>query len=215
MSHNTFGVGTVPPPPPPPMPGYPPQPPGPPGESGRRRWPALVAAGIIAGVIASTAAAVITVNARDTTAAAPTLPTPVTVTVAPPAPAAPAALPTSQADRQTCETRAAASRLISEASVAQGVIPEGMTIVDPAVRSNPAWSAGVQKAGSLYTQAGDVLKVTPGATQVLAEAVSTASKALRALGTAYTNFDAANGNVYDIASQSSDAMDVLCGRLAP
>ena len=128
---------------------------------------------------------------------------------------APAALPTSQADRQTCETRAAASRLISEASVAQGVIPEGMTIVDPAVRSNPAWSAGVQKAGSLYTQAGDVLKVTPGATQVLAEAVSTASKALRALGTAYTNFDAANGNVYDIASQSSDAMDVVCGRLAP
>ena len=71
MSHNTFGIGTVPPPPPPPMPGYPPQPPGPPAESGRRRWPALVAAGIIAGVIASTAAAVITVNARDTTAAAP------------------------------------------------------------------------------------------------------------------------------------------------
>ena len=105
--------------------------------------------------------------------------------------------------------------MISEASVAQGVIPEGMTIVDPVVRSNPAWSAGVQKAGRLYTQAGDVLKVTPGATPVLAEAITTASKALHALGTAYTNFDAANGNAYDIASQSSDAMDVLCGRLAP
>jgi hypothetical protein len=66
--------------------------------------------------------------------------------------------------------------LISEASAAQGVIPEGMTIVDPAVRSNAAWSEGVQKAGSLYTQAGDVLKVTPGATPVLAEAVSIASE---------------------------------------
>jgi hypothetical protein len=105
--------------------------------------------------------------------------------------------------------------LISEASAAQGVIPEGMTIVDPAVRSNAAWSEGVQKAGSLYTQAGDVLKVTPGATPVLAEAVSIASKSLHALGTAYTNFDAANGNAHDIASESSDAMDVLCTRLAP
>lgn len=212
MSHNTFGVGTVPPPPP--QPGYSPQPPGPPPRS-RRRWPVLIAAGIIGAAIASTAAAVITVNARETTTAAPTLPTPVTVTVAQPTPAAPAPLPTSQADRQTCDTRATASRLISEASVAQGVIPEGTTIVDPAVRSNPAWTAGVQKAGSLYTQAGDVLKVTPGATPVLAEAMTTASRALHALGTSYTNFDAASGNAYDIASQSSDAMDVLCGRLAP
>ncbi len=212
MSHNTFGVGTVPPPPLPP--GYSPQPPGRSPRS-RRRWPVLIGAGIIGAVIASTAAAVITVNARDTTTAAPPLPTPVTVTVAPPTPAAPAPLPTSQADRQTCETRAAASRLISEASVAQGVIPEGVTIIDPAVRSNPAWTAGVQKAGSLYIQAGDVLKVTPGATPVLAEAVTTASKALHALGTAYTTFDGASGNAHDIAGQSSDAMDVLCGRLAP
>jgi hypothetical protein len=105
--------------------------------------------------------------------------------------------------------------LISEASAAQGVIPEGMTIADPAVQGNPAWKAGVQQAGSLYEQASRVLKVSPGTTPVLDEAITAASKALRALGTSYSTFDAANGNAYDIAKQSSDMMDVLCGRLAP
>ena len=124
MSHNTFGIGTVPPPPPP-MPGYPPQPPGPPDESGRATLAALVAAGVIAGVIASTAAAVITVNARDT-----------------PPTTAPVAY-TRNGHRRTAHTGAAGPaanlaggppdvkhglhplRGISEASVAQGVIPEG------------------------------------------------------------------------------------------
>ena len=83
MSYNTFGVGTVPPPPPPP-PGYPPQPPGPPPSSGPvRNWPALLAAGVIGAVLASVAAAVVTVLVRDNTseAAAPEVPAPITVTV--------------------------------------------------------------------------------------------------------------------------------------
>ena len=53
------------------VPGYMPQPPGPPSDNGRRRWPILFAAGIIGAVIASAAAAGITVQARDTTAATP------------------------------------------------------------------------------------------------------------------------------------------------
>ena len=72
MSHNTFGLGTVPPPPPPPMPGYLAAAAGTArqvmvGDAGQ----CSVAAGIIGGVIASAAAAVITVQARDTTAATP------------------------------------------------------------------------------------------------------------------------------------------------
>lgn len=216
MSDNTFGVGTVPPSTPPQMPGYPPLPPGPPTGGGRRRrWPVLVAAAAVGAVVASGAAALITTQARDHTATAPGSPAPVTVTVPAPPPAAPAPLPTAQADRQTCRPRADASRLISEASEAQGVIPQGMTIMDPAVRSNPSWTAGVQKAGSLYAQAGDVLKVAPGTTPVLAEAVTTASNALHALGTAYSTFSDVNGNAHDIAKEASDAMDVICQRLAP
>ena len=74
----------------------------------------------------------------------------------------------------------------------------------------------MQKAGSLYTQAGDVAegnaRYHSGSRRGCLHCVEGA--ALR-LATAYTNFDPANGNAYDIASQSSDTMDVLCGRLAP
>lgn len=87
--------------------------------------------------------------------------------------------------------------------------------MDPAVRSNPAWTSGVQQAGSLYTQAGDVLKVAPGATPLLANAVANASNAFHALGTAYTTFSDVNGNAYDIAKAASNAMDAICKRLAP
>ncbi len=212
----TQNYTALPPPPPPVMPRYSPLPPRPPADDRRRRWLVRVAAGVVGAVVAAVVAAVITVQARDTTTvAAPVAPTPVTVTVPAPTPAPPAPLPTAQANRQTCATRAETSRLISAASTAQGVIPQGMTILDPAVRANPDWTAGVQKAGALYTQAGDTLQVAPGTTPVLADAVTSASKALHALGTAYTNFDAVSGNAHDMAKQASKAMDVLCDRLAP
>lgn len=213
MTHNTFGVDTAyPPPPPPQMPGYPPLPPGPP--SGRsRRWPVLLAAAVLGAVVSAGAAFAITTQAQDTTVQG--LPAPSTVTVPAPKPTSPTPLPTEQADRQTCGSTADASRLLSEASEAQGVIPQGMTIMDPAVRSNPAWTAGVQKAGSFYAQAGDVLKVTPGTTPLLASAVTNAANAFHALGTAYSTFSDVNGNAYDIAKAASKAMDTICQRLAP
>lgn len=73
----------------------------------------------------------------------------------------------------------------------------------------------MKKAGSLYTQAGDVLKVASGTTPALAAAVKTASDALHALGTAYSTFSDVNGNAYDIAKEASGAMDTMCQRLAP
>jgi len=213
MTHNAFGVDTAfPPPPPPQMPGYPPLPPGPPA-GGSRRWPVLVGAAIIGAVVSAVAAFAITTQARDTTVQG--LPAPTTGTVAAPTPAPPVPLSAEQADRQTCGPREEVSRLISAASEAQGVIPQGMTILDPAVRSNPAWTAGVLRAGSLYTQAGDVLKVAPGTTPALAQAVTTAASALHALGTAYTSFNAASGNAHDIAKAASNAVDDMCQRLAP
>ena len=149
MSHNQFGVGTIPPPPPPAIPGYSQLPPGPPAGDHGWRWPGLIAAGLVGAAVAAVAAAAITIQARDTTTAtAPTAPTPVTVTASAPAPPSPAPLPTAQADRQTCQGREEASRLISEASVAQSVIPQGMTILDPAVRSNPDWTAVFRKRGA-------------------------------------------------------------------
>lgn len=213
MTYNHFGAGIVPPPAPPQMPGYPPLPPGPPVGGGQRRWPILVAAAAVGAVVTVGAAAAITTQARDAATTAPK--SQVTVTVPAPTPTAPAPLPTAQADRQTCRARVEASRLISEASTAQGVIPRGMTILDPAVQSNPDWTAGIKKAGSFYTQAGDVLKVAPGTTPALAQAVTTASSALHALGTAYATFSDVSGNAHDIAKESSDAMDIMCQRLAP
>lgn len=211
MTHNTFHPGTVPPAPPT-MPGYPPTPPGPTPRH-NRRWPVLLGAAALGAVIAAGAAATITTHTR--TAEPVHASTPVTVTVPAPPPTPPAPLPTAQANRQTCGPRIEASRLISEASAAQGVIPEGMSITDPAVRSNDSWTTGVLTAGSLYTQAGEVLVVAPGTTPLIAEAVGTAAAALHALGTAYSSFHGVNGNAYEIAKEASDAMDVVCLRLAP
>lgn len=212
MSHNIYGA----PPPPPTSPlaplGYPPPPP---PRGPHHRWPRIAAAAALGAVVGAVATISITLQVRDDGARVEATPT-ATVTVSPPAdPPALSPLPEAQANRETCGTRTQASRLISEASTAQGVIPQGMAIDDPAVQANPTWSAGVQRAAALYRDAGRTLKVTPGTTSVLAESVSTASRALLALGTTYEAFASVSGNTYDIASEASDTMDELCQRLAP
>lgn len=195
------------------QPGYAPLPPGPPRQP--RLWPALVTAGVIGAAVASIAAGTITAQVRDN--AAPAAPESVTITVPAPVPPAPAPLPVAQANLQTCAARATASQLISDASTAQGVIPPSMTILDPAVRSNADWTAAVQRAGDLYRQAGDTLQnnIAPGATPILTSTITTAAHSLRALGDAYATFDPASGNARDAAKEASDAMDVVCKRLAP
>lgn len=217
MSNNTFPLGTVPPAPPPPF-GYMPQPPGPPSGNGRRRWPILFAAGIIGAVIASAAAAGITLQARDTTAATPELPAPVTVTVAAPTPAAPAPLPTSQADRQTCRQGwINAGNLIKSAQAAVTVLPPDVKVGDPATASNPEWAEAVKLAANYYRQASSALEsnIAPGTTPVLAEAAQTSVKALRLLGDAIRTSDPITGNAVTIANETTQQTGALCVRLAP
>jgi hypothetical protein len=220
MSHNTFGLRTVPPPPQqPPIPGYSPQPPGPPANIGRRRWPTLLVAGAIGAVATSAAAALITVQARDTSSPVVTeAPAPVTVTVAAPTPASPPPLPTAQADRQTCQEGFLATQAPTKAATdALAVLPAGMKVLDPAVQQNPEWTSAVRSAGAYYTQASEALrtKIAPGATPVLAEAANTTVKAFRVLGDSYTKFEPIAGNAHDIAVEASDQMVALCTRLAP
>ena len=127
-----------------------------PHQPGRARlwsWPALIAAGAGGAAVAATIATVITAQvagshpARTASPAAPAA----TVTVTPTPPPGPAPLPAAQADQRTCQAWHATNDLIVAGAVAQSVIPQGMTITDPAVRANPSWAAGVQKAADLYS----------------------------------------------------------------
>lgn len=184
----------------------------------QRRWPALVGVAAASAAVAATVTALITsqVVRSDSVTGRSTAPA-VTVTATPAAPAPPAPLPAAQADRQTCDAWHTAGETMHAASHALSVLPRGMTIADQAVRDNPEWSAAVQKAAALYGQAGDTLSagVAPGTTQVLSQTAAATSAALHALSTADATLDAAGGNTYNMMHESSDAMDVFCGRLAP
>jgi hypothetical protein len=199
------------------MPGYSPHPPGPPSGTGRRGWPVLVAAGVAGAIIASLAAAVITINTRDTPATS-AAPTPVTVTVGAPTPAPPGPLPTAKADRQTCQVGFIGTQAPTKSAAdALSILPSGVKVLDPAVQANPQWSAAVQSAGRFYEQASDALEsqIAPGTSPVLAQAAHTAVDAFRLVGNAYENFDPIAGNAYEIALSASDQMVALCTRLAP
>lgn len=222
MSTNRLGVDTAFPPPPPPHlppppPGYAPQPPRPSARA-HRRWPLLAGAAVVGAVIASAAAAVITIQVRDSGTVTSGSPAPVSVTVAAPTPSSPAPLPALQADRQTCQQGwLPAGRLIDSATGALNVLPKGMRINDPAIQSNPEWSAAVVRAGDFYHQASEALdrQIAAGTTPILLEAATTAVKALRSLGDATSAPGEINGNAFDIANEAAAQVGVLCTRLAP
>ena len=195
-----------------PPPPYPPQQPT--TAAAPRRWPAFVGGVAIGAVIAAAITAAI---ATQTTGSTTTAATPVTITATPPAPTPPAPLPAAEANRHTCDAWLASGNLISDASTAQSVIPQGMTILDPAVRANPDWTAGVQKAARLYGQAADTLDgdIAPGTSPVLTQTANTVVDALRALSTTTSAFDDASGNAYGVTKSAANAMDVLCERMAP
>jgi len=166
----------------------------------------------IGAAIAAAITAALTAGTSDTATR-----TPVTITAPPPAPTTPAALPAAEANRATCDAWVATGDLIHAASKAQSAIPQGMTILDPAVRANPDWSAAVQRAADQYKQAGDKLAsgIAPGTTTILDQSARATAAGLTTLATAYNTFDEANGNAYHVVKESSDTMDVLCSRLAP
>ncbi len=220
MNKNPFGVDTAFPPPPPaypPPPGYPPQPPGP-GARARRRWPALVLAGIAGAVVASVASVLITVQVRDNTVQQRQPSSPATVTVTAPTPPAQTPLPTAEANRKTCQQGwVAAGDHIRSAQAAVAGLPPDVKIGDPAVASNPQWSAAVQQAADFYRQASDALapNIAPGTTPVLAEAAHTSVKALRLLADAIKTSDAITGNAVAIANETTQQTGALCVRLVP
>lgn len=199
---------------------YPSYPPGytPPQPPRRRLWPAFVGVGVGSAAVAALVTALITSgsnSAEPITSRAATATT--TVTVAPSSPPAPAALPTAQADRQTCQAWLTAGALINSSANARSVLPSGMTVSDPAVRANPDWSSAVQRSAGLYRQAAEVLRsrVAPGSTEILAASAQAEAATLQALSISVGGYDAANGNNYEAAKQGGNAMDVLCQRLAP
>ena len=194
----------------------PPAPPHPP--SGHRRGWDIFAAAAASAFVAGTAAVVITAHVvaqhshpRGTAAAT------VTVTAPPPTAPTPAPLPTTQADRQTCNAWHAAGDKIHAASRSISELPDHTTILDPQVRTNPAWSAAVARAADFYGQAGDILSagIAHGTSVILSKTAAATAAALQALSTSEVAFDVTNGNAYDAVHNSADSMDVLCERLAP
>ena len=191
--------------PPSPYPSAPPQ--------RRRRWPAIAASAGIGAVVAGVITTLVTVAATPeptSTAAAPGAPQTVTVTAAPAKPPAP--LPAAEADKQTCHAWGTTDTLVDAALAAMSVIPQGMTITDPAVQQNPAWKAGVIRASELYGQAADTFaaQIAPGTSPMLAQIADTTVSSLRTLSEAYKTFDPTTGNAVAVFQANQQALDWLC-----
>lgn len=178
-----------------------------------RRWPALAGAAAAGALIAGLAAGGGTALLMHQ----PPMAAPATVTVAPPKPSSPPALPTLKADRKTCTGWDEAGKLINEAAEELSVIPQGTTILDPAVRDNPERAAAVQRAADLFHRAAEAmnLAITPGSTQLLTEMAHTTADSLTALSTAYRNFDESAGDAITVTRTTAHAMSALCKRLVP
>ncbi len=198
--------------PPPAYPTWPPHQYPPPPAKRRRLWPAVAAAAGAGAIVAGAITTVITlsVTAPATTNTASSAADTVTVTASPPAPPAP--LPVAEADAQTCHAWGTTDTLYTAAAAAQGVIPQGMTITDPAVQTNPAWKAGVIRASDLYGQAADTFEsqIAPGTSPTLAQVAATTVSSLRTLSEAYKAFDPATGNSVSVYQANQKALDWLC-----
>lgn len=213
-----IGAGPPPQPPPPAVSGQFPQPPQHQIKVHHRRWRVLAAAGVAGAVVAAAATAAITLQTMDTTTAASDAHGPVTVTVPAPTPASPTPLPTAQADRQTCEQGwIPAGEFIDSAEAALATLPPGIKVGEPAIRSNPDWTAAAQRAADLYRKASDALRpaIAPGSTPMLAEAAATAVKELRVLADAISTNDPIIGNAIEIGNATAKEVGIVCMRLAP
>ncbi|SKT86040.1 hypothetical protein [Mycobacteroides abscessus] len=203
------------------QPAYPPGPPthyapaGPPPPH-RPRWVPLAAAAAAGAAIAGVVATIITASLTQTPTATVTS-APITVTATPTPPPAPAPLPTAQADRQTCQAFMIAGDQAKAANATLQVIPQGMTILDPQVRTNPEWAAAVTKSSDLYDSAARTLssRVAPGTTLVLEQSAQALVGSLKAVATTGRTYDPNSGEVYDAFKAADATMVTLCKRLAP
>jgi hypothetical protein len=211
MTHHT---GTGPPPVGPPvMPQYFPPPP-----HHERRWPQILTAAVIGALIAAVGAVAITIQLRAAGTDGSNGSAPVTVTVPAPTPISPAPLPATQADRKTCEQGyIPAGQLIAQAKAALATLPQGIKIGQPAVPTNPEWSAAAKRAADFYKQASDALEqaVAPGTTPILAEAAATAVKELRLMSDTIGTNSVIDGNAGEIGNATAKEVSALCYRFAP
>jgi hypothetical protein len=188
---------------------------------------ALLAAGVAGALVAAvTAATIITQIDNAETPGETHTRAAVTVTAAPPAmpavPAVPAVpaptpLPAEEANRQTCKQGwILAGNFIHAAQEAVADLPPS-SLGDPALLGHPDWVAATQQAAGFYYQASEALKsaVDPGTTPVLADASTTAVKALRLLADVFLTNDAISDNAIEIANAASKDIGVLCMRLVP
>lgn len=198
--------------PPPAYPTWPPQQPYPPApQKPRRRWPAVAAAAGAGAIVAGLITTLITIAATPapSTAAAPAPPT-VTETAGPPP--APAALPAAQADAQTCHAWGTTNTLVTAATAALKIIPDGTDITSPAVQSNPAWKASVSRASGLFGQAANTFEsqIAPGTNPTLGGIADTTVSSLRTLSEAYRTYDPASGHSVAVFQEGQKALDWLC-----
>jgi hypothetical protein len=198
--------------PPPAYPTWPPQPYPPAPQKQRRRWPAVAAAAGVGAIVAGLVTTLITYAATSPEPTRTAAPAPSTVTETAGPPSSPASLPVAEADAQTCRAWRTTDTLFTAAAAAQGVIPQGMTITDPAVQANPAWKAGVLRASDLYAQAANTFEsqIAAGTRPMLAEVADTTVSSLRTLAEAYKTFDPISGNAVPIYQANQKAHDWLC-----
>ncbi|QNJ89920.1 hypothetical protein HZU40_00170 (plasmid) [Mycolicibacterium fluoranthenivorans] len=198
--------------PPPAYPTWPPQPYPPAQQKPRWRWPAVAAAAGVGAIVAGLVTTLITYAATSPEPAHTTAPAPSTVTETAAPPPSPAPLPVAEADAQTCRAWRNTDTLFTAAAAAQGVIPQGMTITDPAVQTNPAWKAGVLRASDLYAQAANTFasQIATGTRPMLAQVADTTVSSLRTLAEAYKSFDPISGNAVPVYQANQKALDWLC-----
>ena len=198
--------------PPPASPTWPPQPYPPAPQKPRRRWPAIAAAAGIGGIVAGSITTLITFAATSPEHANTAAPAPSTVTETAGPPPSPAPLPVAEADAQTCRAWRNSDTLFTAAAAAQGVIPQGKTITDPAVQTNPAWKAGVLRASDLYAQAANSFEaqIAAGTSPMISQAADTTVSSLRTLSESYKTFDTANGTAVSAYQAGQKAMNWLC-----
>jgi hypothetical protein len=180
----------------------------------RRRWPVLVTAVAVGAIVAGAISTLVTLQVTNSGPVAPPVARTVTVTVtaAPSSTQVPAGVSAAAADDRTCAGWHGVGPLLTAAADALGAIPRGMTIADPAVQTNPAWAAGVAKAGELYGQAAQTIaaQIAPGTSPMLGQIADTIVSALRTLSIAYKTYDPAGGNSMREYRATKDAMDVYC-----
>ncbi len=186
------------------------QPPSQPSAPSRRRWPVWLAAGVVGAVVAG--AVTVGVTLRLTAADPGETPVEQTVTVTAEPPPPPAPLPVEQADAKTCAAWHSVRQMVTDAVIAQSVIPEGLDILSPQVQTHPEWKAGVAKSSRMFREVADLFdeRKPDDVDSMLGHVSDTTVNALRTVSTAYAVYAPESGNAAAVFREAEKTMDWLC-----